>query len=761
MFNSIFPVDRPNMAVPASAKGRKYYGDMGRNFLSGFDRAVFTDLHTKGLRAEKAYNDDVWTEEDIDTFLLDDTKDTRNRVPFNFNMVRPLVEQYRGSMVQSNYNVSVEPVSQQMRTRRQVALAQRQILHSLAEMSPEMRTIIGKHVSLGQDMAETTSIFLNQYQDEYIKAMNHLREKISAVTDRYRFVSHDAFLFACWGLLVEYARPSGSHYQWERVHPMDFVCDTSANMPDLSDSMFKGIRSMRTIGSLAEQYNVDMGQLHAIEEVVRRYGSAMSPGWNISNGTKVPVFTMVWEDLMHTEFGYVNGPWGMPTLVRVGQDEMSNGLVVTLNDLIEPPATELNDELFGGKKTRKAAVQCTRFVDFCPWEYIGGMSSTGNKDVKKAFDDGRLADLVLDYGVYKLQEYNPFDTAFSRSPIKVTTFAKANGMFVTPVQAVLDPNRFANRILSSVEGQVNMAGTKYAVYDADMLAIDPEEVDSYRRRGKAIPLHAKGSGVNNVFGMVDDSPGPAAYNFMQLLGSIQDMVRTVTGVHAPLTGEQTKDQLVGVTQILVQRGALMQEPFYAAHNDLQLQKARFDVTAGKEWYLQRPDVLADMVGEDDVLALVLSRGFEMERFNAHIVRDNPERTQRQMANNWLDTLIQLGLIDRVRYGQLYNNSTTADISKAIQQYAMELQQAEKEAERRQVAETMQAGLAAMQQQADAEQTDALKDASKSEDMMRKETMKADANMARDTNNAALDRERMLLEAQLSGAAEQAAGSPVA
>ena len=760
MWNNIFPVQRPNMAVPVTKKDKKYYGDMGRSFMSGFDQSVFMDLHAKGLRAEAGYNDHVWTQEDIDTFLMDESRESRNRVPFNFNMVRPLVEQYRGSMVQSDYNVSVEPVSMQMRTRRQVALGTRRVLHSIAEMSPEMRRIISKGVPLGEDLAETESIFMNQYQDDYIRAMNHLRERIAAITDRYRFVSDDAFRFACWGLLVEYARGAGSHYSWERVHPMDFFCDTRATMPDLSDTSFKGIRSERSIPSMAEEYNLDMGLLKQMEEVLRAYAPIRSD-FSINSNTKVPVFSLFWEDLMHSEFGYVMGPWDVPTLVRVGQDELTTKTgVVTHNDLIDPPDTELNRELFEGKKTRKSAVQCTRFVDFTPWEYLAGLSSNDKPELRNKYAEGALQDLVLDYGVYKLQEYNPYDTAFSRSPIKVTTFARAEGRFVTPVQAVLDPNRFANRILSSVEGQVNNAGSKYAVYDQDLLELDPAEVETYRKKGKAIPMHAKGQGVNNVFGVMDEGPSAAAYNFMQILSSVQDMVRTVTGVHAPLTGEQTKDQLVGVTQILVQRGALMQEPFYAAHNDLQLQKARFDVTAGKEWYMQRPDVLADMVSEDDILALVSSRGFEMERFNAKVVRDNPERTQRQQANLWLDTLLQLGLIDRARYAQLYSKSTIADISVAIQQYNVELQQAEKQAQREQAAQQLQAGLTAMQQQAETEQADALKDASKSEDMMRKEDKKTQSNIARDTNNAALEREKMLLESQLAQAAQNTGAEAV-
>lgn len=752
MFLSIYSANRPNMAVPASKKDKKYYSDTGRNFLGTLNHAMFTNLYAKGIRAERAYNDQLFTQEDIDTFFVDESNESRNRVPFNFNMVRPLVEQYRGSLIQSEYSVSVQPVTKQVRTRRQAAMAERRIIHSIAEMSREMKAIMKAFNPLGETMAETDSIFDNQYQDQYIGAMNNLLRSIVNVADQGKDPSDDAFRFACWGLLCEFARPAGSHYVWDRIHPSDFICDTTFKRLDLADAAWKGVRMMQTLGSIAEEFNIDRDQLANIDEVIRAYNPSRIAGTAAEMGNmKVPRHSLYWEDQMFSEFGYVNGPWEVPTLVRVGQDEMTNGLKVSLNDLIEPPQTELNKELFKGEKTRKATVQCTRFIDFVPWEYIGQVESKGDDKLRKMADEAGLADVILDYGVYKLQEYNPYDTAFSRSPIKAVAFALADNQIVTPVQAVLDPNRFANRIMSSVEGMINQSGTKFSVHDADVLAIDEDEVDAYKRKGKSLPVHAKGMGVQNVFASFDESPGPAAYNYMQLLASIQDMVRTVTGVHAPLTGEQTKDQLVGVTEILVQRGALMQEPFYFAHNSLTTQKARFNATAGKSFYEQRPDVLMDMVSEDHFLAIIMSRGFEMERFNAKVDRDNPERTRQQAANRWLDLLIQMGLVDKMSYAKLYNNSSIEDISKAIQVYTAELQQAENEAQRQQVAQQMQAGVTALQQQAEAEEMEAMKDATRSEDMMNKEQAKAATAIARDSNSAALERERMLLENQLSEA----------
>lgn len=731
------------MDVPKGKKDRDYHRRMGRADRASVDNGILQRMYEKSILAEKAYNDEVWTDEDIDTFLLDDSLNTRNRVKFSFNMVKPIIEQFRGGTIQTDFSASVQPVTKHTRTVRQMGMAHQQLMHSLSEMSPEMQRIIGKNYNLGETMQETVGL-MNPHQDKNTLAMNHLLQQISALNEMDRFKGEDAYRFAVSGVLAEILRVDGSHVRWHKIHPRDFFYDTTAQLPDLSDAAFMGSYQEMTMPQIAEMWDISKDELHAIESSIRNQSSWHSNGkFDLMSQTKIRVLSDYFNDVAYCEWGYVRGEGSVPTLVKIGHSESGEEPKYTVEDTIEPP-TEQERELFKGERTRKSYTQCTRFVEMVLWEDMAGRSADDTTD-RKRYDQGEMPDLVLDYGVYDLQEYNPYDVAMSRSPIKATCFALANGEIVSPVQAVIDPNRFVNRTLSALEGQMNASGGKTMLIDMDMVAQSMggiDKIDSRMKQGKSIALQAGGRGVSTAMGSHDDSPGAGAYAMLQIVSSVQDLVRTVTGVHAPMMGEGQKDAMVGVTEILVQRGAIMQEPFYANYADLQLQKYKCMATAGKEFYLQHPETLVDLISEDDLMYLYQTREFEMERYNTTLIRDNPERIRRQQANGWLDVLVQNGLVDGQFYAKYYNSSFVEDIRPALIQYTAELQQAENAQRKEDAKQQIMAGLAAQAQQAEEQQYELEGKQIESANMLAKEGAKEKANISREEVKAGLEKERM-------------------
>ena len=741
---------RPRMDVHKSKKGKEYHAQMGRADRASVNTGVLQRMYAKSILAEKAYNDEIWTNEDVDTFLLDESLNTRNRVKFSFNMIKPIVEQLRGGAIQTDFSASVQPVTKHTRTVRQMGMAQQQLMHSLSEMSPEMDRIIRSSYNLGDTMQQSVSMLEDTWQDNNTKAMNHLLQQMVALNEMDRFRGEDAYRFSMSGVLAEILRKDGSHVRWHKIHPRDFFYDTSAQMMDFSDAAFMGSYQSMTMPQIAEMWNVSESELSDIESSIRAFGgdngTAYSSTFDLMSQTKVKVLSDYWNDVAYDEWGYVNGEGGVPTMVRIGDDD-GRGPLYTLNDVIEPPVDKDGD-LFKGNRTRKSFTQCTRFVEMVMWEDMAGRSTEGAAD-RKRMKQGEMPDLILDHGVYDLQEYNPYDVGMSRSPVKACCFALAKGEIVSPVQAVIDPNRFVNRILSALEGQMNASGGKTLMIDLDMVDKSMggiNSIDSRVKQGKSIAMRANGRGVSTAMGSHDDSPGAGAYAMLQIVSSVQDLVRTVTGVHAPMMGEGQKDAMVGVTEILVQRGAIMQEPFYAAYADLQLQKYKCMATAGKEFYLQHPDVLMDLVSQDDLVYLYQTREFEAERYNATMTRDNPERIRRQQANTWLDALVQGGLVDAMFYAQYYNSSYVEDIRPALIQYTAELQQAENAQRKEDAKQQIMAGLAQQAQAAEDQQYDLEKRQMDSADMMAKEGAKEKANISREEVKGAIEKERMEDEA---------------
>jgi hypothetical protein len=448
--------------------------------------------------------------------------------------------------------------------------------------------------------------------------------------------------------------------------------------------------------------------------------------------------------------GYVNGAGGVPTLMDVGDGK--DGKTVSRNDLIDPPGEAA--DVFKGKKSRRAEVEVVMFCDMIPHEYLLGGAGTGP-------DGTAVGDIVMDYGVYDHQPYNPYDPQKVTRPFQVNIYARAQGKIVPPLLALLKPNRFVARILGAMESQLNMAGGELTGVDIDLLAeSNPTGTDVAiaRKQGKPIEFHNGGMGISNAMHRFDDTTGQGTYAMLQIVMAVQDMVRTIMGVNGPMMGEEKKGQLVGVTDILVRRGMAMQEPFHGPMADNLEQQYRFLATAGKEHLVSRPDLLRDVVTDQDMLVLLESEDASLERCNATIERDNPDNTLRQQANNWLDGLLQLGMIDKGRYAALYNNSYPTEVSVAIRQYASELKQAENAQAKEQARQQMLAGLAQESQRLDDERARLDDQRAKSADMLAKEGAKERANISREDVKARHKADQTVLENELQARQQQ---SPVA
>lgn len=340
-------------------------------------------------------------------------------------------------------------------------------------------------------------------------------------------------------------------------------------------------------------------------------------------------------------------------------------------------------------------MECTRFIDFVPWEYMVGAAG-GNRETGQPED---LPDLVLDYGLYPLQEYNPLDPMKTANPIKAYRYGVADGETVTPVQAMIDPNRYLIRMLSGFEGQVNVAGTKGTTLNEDYLSPSNPPAEAARRikSGETVFTIGPGNAAQAAVGSYDASPGQGTFAMLQVIREIHEMVRITQGTPSAIQ-EPKKNQTTGVTEIVTENSALMHEAIYDGYQNLQLQKWKHLATAGKEWYLEREDVLLDLIDERDYIPLLLSEEVSLERLNAKVDRDNPDQVKRQQVNLWLDALFASGAIPPELYFDLYNKSYFEEVSIALRLYSAQLKQAQIAAEEEAKKQQVQAGLAAKAEQ---------------------------------------------------------------
>jgi len=199
----------------------------------------------------------------------------------------------------------------------------------------------------------------------------------------------------------------------------------------------------------------------------------------------------------------------------------------------------------------------------------------------------------------------------------------------------------------------------------------------------------------------DNTVKAGTYHLFSLIPSIKQAVQDVTGINEGLQGESTgSDQLVGVTELMIQRGSLMQEPFYNAMARIFVQSHQYTATVGKKVYIDNQRELNIIVGEDmDVFTL--SEEMRNEDFRVFIKRDISMDALRQQADAALLSLLQAGIIDKKFFASMFQRSTMDDIAVKLRETTNKEELAARMAAKEQAAAQQQALAQADQQNSQA------------------------------------------------------------
>jgi hypothetical protein len=374
---------------------------------------------------------------------------------------------------------------------------------------------------------------------------------------------------------------------------------------------------------------------------------------------KVPVYEMYWKDVEKREYGWVKDEYGYPYYTMINHSDSN----YTDADLIEP-ATEKHMQEMGDKKKHTIFVDILRYCILIPQEEIGNGAG----------------DIILEYGIAPYQEKNLYDPSNVKFPYKCYTWVYDRGEILTPLDDVIDPQRFLNRTLSVVESHMaNMRGTgtvisKSAVDDRDGEA----EVSRNINASKPIFVDTDRVGsVQNAIGTYGSNMGQGTLQMFQVIQAVQQSIQDVTGVNEAMTGTQGGgDVLVGVVEAQIQRGSLVQEPFYWALTSILKQAYEHIATVGKAIYYDNPRRLAIMVGDKGLQSITLTQDTLLQDYRLFIKRVESEEQGINNGNSLLFTLLQSQLIDQQIFSNLFNRATPDNIARALREHAKMKMQAE-------------------------------------------------------------------------------------
>lgn len=673
--------NKPNrLETKDKSTSKVYHLDYAKWAVSiGFD-----SRHNEWLARIKVnkdfYKNEQWNDsEDIEAFLKDKTGQERNRIKMTNNLIRPMVEQFRGNAIILKINASAQSVSPLSVSRKDKMLAEQIFKTEVANEFPEVGNMMrAVDKTIGESKEETQRIFENLYVDQYIENINALLRFVKA---NNRFPSKQvkqAQNLALTGLCVEEGFEHGGHLKWRAIEPEDFFFDRDAREFDLSDASFMGYVNPMDPSYILEKYQPTVEDALAIERMASdsQYSETHVDRTNTRSysSNRLPVYSAFWKDTDKYEYGYVLDEFGVPFLTRInftfpGEEAPR----YTDEDLIDVPFSPKNERIFKGKKKRKLFVDNVRYCRFIPAEYVSTTNTLGQP----------YGDIVLEFGEMDYQEVDLLDYSNCKFPIKCQTWGYVDGEIFSPIDDAINPQRFVNRVLSVTEQLINSAGGSNVIIDED--SIDPNSKDAIYydiKEGNPITVRTKGKGVPNTVGYYDATPKQGTYAMFNIIPIIKQMVQDTTGINEGLKGQSTgSDQLVGVTELLIQRGSLMQEPFYEAMSQLFLQMYQYTASVGKRMYIDNEREIINIMGDEGLQIVRLTKDMEMEDFNVFVERENDESVLKSQANQMLSVFLERQMIDDITFANLFNRSTPNDVTRAMRAQSKIRNEAKIQAER--------------------------------------------------------------------------------
>lgn len=694
-------LDKPNRVK--DEKDEEYHVKYAKYAVATAATNANTDFVKKTMINKAFYKgqDNQWQfDEDIEAFLKDDTGQSRNRIKVVHNIIRPLVEQFRGNANRLELNAQVRSMSERVITRREKALAEQKFYWNISAELPGYRDILKKKKGIGDTEEETEEILINNYVDSYVASINKLLDYSERFNDFKEKQIKCAENLAFSGLLVVEGYEHGGHLMFEVVDTEEFFWDRSAKKPDLSDSEFMGRSYFALPTNIYERYQVSPQDAESIENYVKvatntttlplNSGLSTIQQQQLVGSPKVPVYNVFWKDIDRSEWGYVNTEFGIPALERInyikpGEEKPR----YTDADVIDYPKNPKNEQIFKGKNIAKMYNDVIRYCTFIPSETLASMEADSSKKEK-------VSDVVLDYGIYEYQEVQLNSPSNAKFPFKCYTWAYVDGEVLSPVDDAISPQRLINRILSATEAQINMSGGAGAVFDYD--TIDPQDAKTGKihrdmKQGKPVFIRTKGRGIPNSIGRYDDTIGNGVNGMFSIISVLKEMVQSTTGVNEPLQGQSMgQDQLVGVTELLIQRGSLMQEPFYKAIENVYIQMYQMIATVGKHIYIDNQMNLVNAVGDDYAETIKLSEDMMNEDFRVFVQRENSDDIQRKQGDALLMSLLQMGFIDNKLFSDHFGRSKYDEVLRALRRHAAVQVEAQRNNEKQQQAQMQQASI---------------------------------------------------------------------
>lgn len=654
MFNLVNTVsERPSKFT--DNKDEKYDLQTAKYYLGCAANPYLDGFYTKQMIDWAFYQGNQWVyNDDLEAFLMDESGEVRNRIRFVIDITSPKIRQYIGNVIRIDYNYKALSISDGVINRRERELNTMFLMTDIANAAGGFyKAYMQNNFPIGDSRGETEGMFDNYYIDELQEGINDLIAHISTVNEIEQKKVQVAEYLAVTGLGIFKGYEQNGFQRWDVKDPAYFIWDVDAKKPDFRDGEYMGEWGYHVPTELYEQYQgISMTNKKLIDDSVRKQTSNTSflskyVGWSQN---KIGVCEMYWKDGEFQEYGWVKDQYGYDFFTRInGKDGPEGKSLYTDKDLIKSDLTAY-DKILGGKKKVKIWVDNLRRCIFIPGEFIGA------KD-----------DVCLESGEVPYQEVYKFNPANVEFPYKVHAFKYHDGAVWSPIDIMLDLQRYINRISSMGESQMNNqrgSGTVIAKSAIDPQSGGEEEIQRNINLNKPIVVDDNGMGVQNVIGEYHSTGAKDNLVFYNVINTIKSFADATTGVNEQMEGMGGgQRELKAVTEAMIQRGSLIQEDYYFALSEILRLTFSSMAQQGKQIYAENPRMMAIMTGDDKAKAIIITKDHLLEDFRVVVKRVPPE--DKAIAMSEANRLLGLGLIDEEYYAEIYWHGSMDDVAKAL------------------------------------------------------------------------------------------------
>mgnify|MGYP001591948549 CR=1 FL=1 len=648
-----------------------YHKAQANAFYAASNNSITRANHMNSLINRAFFRGNQWIfEDDLEMFLRDVSGTLRNRIRLKHNIIKPVVRQFIGNAIRTNFDYTAIPISRQATTRREQRLNNLFNLTDLRKEFPNFEKVLKDKFPIGETKEETEEMFNTDYVDELALSINYLIQNVMESNNFEMLKILFSENLALDGIGNLFEEEYNGDMVFSVIQSKNFIFDTSATLPDLSDAIYKGHFGIYGIPNVGEVYQPPkevLDEIIAVSSARSGFMGAISNPtmysgvYNLSESIgKCPIFKLFWDDYKISNWAIFMNEDGFECLHEV---EKKQGSYYTPENIIIPTYENLV-EFMKGNRTKNVIQSETRFSEFIPPEFMTNPNSN-----QKVSPDNMV---VLKYGVLQYSNNDSIYRNRAYFPYKNYCWKYDSGYIMSPVDDLIDPQRKINRLESIAEHRINNADAKGTAIDKN--ALDGKEGEEAKIReemaqGKTIFLDGNDMGINQAVGTYGVGITDEPFKIQGVIKETKAITLEGVGVNENIlgTGGGYRVSSTAVNSN-VQQGMLMQEDFYYSINNVWQESCNAIAKRGKMIYLKNKKKLSVKVGDNFMRAIELDSDAAIEEFRIFIKRTENASDLISAGNETLMFFVGNGLIDQETFSKHYGSSTPNEAIYAMRKY---------------------------------------------------------------------------------------------